>query len=69
MVNMVKNNYACYNEMKIDQNLLREFHDHNIPHIILRFRFKSTNIDLANIEHWTNIWKWYKHSPHWKHLD
>lgn len=51
MVNMVKNNYACYNEMKIDQNLLREFHDHNIPHIILRFRFKSTNIDLANIEH------------------
>ncbi len=50
----LKNNYACYNEMKIDQNLLKEFHDYNIPHIILRFRFKSTNIDLANI---TNLYK------------
>jgi hypothetical protein len=49
--------------MEFDQNLLRELHDYNIPHVKLRFKFKSRNIDL------TNIWKWYKHSPHWKHMD
>ncbi len=47
----LKINYAYYNEMKTDQNLLKKLHDYNIPHIILRFKFKLTNIDLANIEH------------------
>jgi len=35
--------------MEIDQNLLRELHDYNIPHVKLRFKFKSRNIDLTNI--------------------
>jgi hypothetical protein len=55
MVSWLKSNHVGYKSTTINTNDLNMLPNNNIPYHILRSIFKSTNIELANVEHRTNI--------------